>query len=175
MSHTALFFLAQLWVGTSFLIVYQFHLKNSRIFDVAQRLFSQNKRNTNLSACDRLWNMLCHNHQSAEIPSYKVIEATVWTVITFGHLTKCSPMKSSKSNTKIPVATIFFWGILVTIYQPTFTAYLNSSSASRNNCNRHRKGSKRSLKMFTNFLFSITRWCCQFSNGLFAVSSSMKP
>ncbi len=50
-----------------------------------------------------------------------------------------SPMKNSKSNTKISVAKDFFWGILVTTYQPTFIAYLNSFSASRCNHNEHRE------------------------------------
>ena len=41
------------------------------------------------------------------------------------------PMKSSKSNNKIPAATNFFWGIHVTTYQPRFVAYLNSFSTAR--------------------------------------------
>ncbi len=48
-------------------------------------------------------------------------------------------MKSSKSNTKISVAAIFFLRHPLTIYQPTFTAYLNSFSASRYNYNGHRE------------------------------------
>lgn len=40
-----------------------------------------------------------------------------------------SPVKSSKSNTKIAVAT-FFGGIHVTTYQPVSVAYLNSPSTS---------------------------------------------
>ena len=49
------------------------------------------------------------------------------------------PMKNSKSNTKSPIATNFFWGILVTTYQPSFVAYLNSFSALRCNHNGHRE------------------------------------
>jgi hypothetical protein len=48
-------------------------------------------------------------------------------------------MKSSKSNSKILVATNFFCGIFVTTYQPTFVAYLNSFSALQYNHNGHRE------------------------------------
>ena len=50
-----------------------------------------------------------------------------------------TPMKSSKSNNKIPVATNFFWGILVTTYKLSVVACLNSFSASRCNDNGHRE------------------------------------
>ena len=45
-------------------------------------------------------------------------------------------MKNSKSNDKISVTT-FFRGILVTTYQPSFIAYLDSFLASRYNYYGH--------------------------------------
>jgi hypothetical protein len=44
MSHTILFFLAQLLVETSFLIEYQLYVKIPEIFDIAQRFFCKDRR-----------------------------------------------------------------------------------------------------------------------------------
>jgi hypothetical protein len=52
MFYTALFSPTQLIVGTSLLIEYQLHLKIPRFSILLKGFFSQNGKNTNLSACE---------------------------------------------------------------------------------------------------------------------------